>query len=160
MNKNVSNITNALGKNSNYWAFTGSIALWYHSVNHGYHPRTPNDIDIVIEKSSRTYVASVLSKLGWKVQSEGSTRITFSKGSRHLDLIFAGTRLAPSMNKVVRYRNSPPIMNIQSLFNRKVMITPNKGGKRNMNVNRLRTMGARTPVKSPVRMGMGRRLFN
>lgn len=160
MNKNVSDIANALGKNSNYWAFTGSIALWYHSKHHNYEPRPPKDIDIVVEKSSRTYVTSVLLKLGWVLQSEGSTRVTFSKGSKHLDLIFAGTRLAPSMNKVVRYRNSPPIMNIQSLFNRKVMITPNKGGKRNRNVNRLRNMGARTPVKSPVKMGMGRRLFN
>lgn len=160
MNKNVNDIVNALGKNSNYWAFTGSIALWYHSKHHNFEPRLPNDIDIVIEKSSRTYVSLELTRLGWKQQSEGSTRVTFTKGQKHLDLIFAGSRLAPSMNKVVHYRNSPPLMNIQSLFNRKVMITPNKGGKRNMNVKRLRNLGASTPKKSPMRPMGGRRLFN
>lgn len=158
MNRNVQAITNALGKNSNYWAFTGSIALWYHSVHHNLEPRMPHDIDIVIQKSSRTYVVSVLSALGWEMQSEGSARITFKKGQKHLDLIFAGSRLAPSLNSLIYYKNSPPLIGIQSLFNRKKMITPNK--KTTMNLNRLRTLGAISPMKkSPVKMG-GRRLFN
>lgn len=157
MNSNVQNITVALGKNSNYWAFTGSIALWYHSIHHNLEPRAPHDIDLVIEKSSKTYVTTVLSSLGWTIQSEGSARITFKKGTKHLDLIFAGSRLAPSLNSLVRYPNSPPIINIQSLFNRKKMITPNAKTKRN--ITRLRNIGAITPVKrSPVRSG-GRKLM-
>lgn len=158
MNRNVQEITHALGKNSNYWGFTGSIALWYHSIHHNFEPRMPHDIDIVIDKSSKTYVKSVLMSLGWEQQSEGSARITFKKGTKHLDLIFAGSRLAPSLNKLVRYKNSPPIMNIQSLFNRKKMITPN--AKTRKNINRLRNLGAVTPKKSsPVKI-KGRRLFN
>lgn len=158
MNRNVTEITHALGKNSNYWAFTGSIALWYHSVHHNFEPRMPHDIDIVIDKTSKTYVTAVLIKLGWEQQSEGSARITFKKGTKHLDLIFAGSRLAPSLNKLVRYKNSPPIMNIQSLFNRKKMITPNAKTRRN--INRLRNLGAVSPKKSsPVKI-KGRRLFN
>jgi len=158
MNRNVQEITNALGKNSNYWAFTGSIALWYHSIHHNLEPRMPHDIDIVIQKSSRTYVVSVISALGWEMQSEGSARITFKKEQKHLDIIFAGSRLAPSLNSIIHYKNSPPIINVQSLFNRKKMITPNK--KTTMNINRLRTLGAISPVKkSPVKFG-GRRLFN
>ncbi len=157
MNSNIQNITKALGKNSNYWAFTGSVALWYHSVNHNLVPRAPHDIDIVIERPSKTYVTSVLSSLGWVRQSEGSSRITFKKGTKHLDLIFAGSRLAPSLNSVTRYRNSPPIVNVQSLFNRKKMITPN--AKTRTNLNRLRALGGITPVrKSPVRTG-GRKLM-
>lgn len=156
MNRNVQEITSVLGKNSNYWAFTGSIALWYHSVHHNMEPRMPHDIDIVIDKTSRTYVVSALSSLGWEMQSEGSARITFKKGTKHLDLIFAGSRLAPSLNSLVRYKNSPPIIGVQSLFNRKKMITPNAKTKKN--ITRLRNLGAVSPTKkSPVKMG-GRRL--
>jgi hypothetical protein len=159
MNSNVQKITNALGKNSNYWAFTGSIALWYHSLNRNIEPRTPQDIDIIIDPISTTYVIAALSKLGWIMQSKGSARITFQKGTKHLDLIFAGSRLAPTLNSVMRYRNSPPIVNIQSLFNRKKMITPNK--KRNENLNRLRVLGGKTPKRnrSPIRVGGGRKLM-
>ncbi len=158
MNSNVRKIKEALGKNSNYWAFTGSVALWYHSVNRNMEPRTPHDIDIVIERSSKTYVTSVLSSLGWTMQSEGSARITFKKGTKHLDLIFAGSRLGPSLNSIVRYRNSPPLINVQSLFNRKKMITPNSKTMRN--INRLRNLGAFTPTRrSPRRISGGRKLF-
>lgn len=156
MNRNVQAITETLGKNSNYWAFTGSIALWYHSVHHNMEPRPPHDIDIVIEKTSKTYVIAALSSLGWEMQSEGSARITFKKGKKHLDLIFAGSRLAPSLNSLMRYRNSPPIIGVQSLFNRKKMISPNK--KTTANIKRLRNLGAISPLKkSPVKLG-GRRL--
>lgn len=160
MNSNVRNITRELGKNSNYWAFTGSVALWYHSVHHNMEPREPHDIDIVIDKTSKSYVSSVLESLDWVRQSEGYSRITFKKGTKHLDLIFAGSRLAPSLNSITRYKNSPPLIGIQSLFNRKKMITPNK--KTKANINRLRKLGALTPNSkrySPVRKG-GRKLFN
>jgi hypothetical protein len=158
MNSNVRKITEVLGKNSNYWAFTGSVALWYHSVNRNMEPRAPHDIDIVIERSSKTFVSTELSSLGWVRQSEGSARITFKKGSKHLDLIFAGSRLGPSLNSIVRYRNSPPIINVQSLFNRKKMITPN--AKTRANLSRLRNLGGVTPVrKSPIRVSGGRKLF-
>jgi hypothetical protein len=160
MNSNVRNITGALGKNSNFWAFTGSVALWYHSVNRNMEPRAPHDIDIVIEKSARSYVISVLSALGWTMQSEGSARITFKKGTKHLDLIFAGSRLGPSLNSVTRYRNSPPIINVQSLFNRKKMITPN--AKTRANLSRLRNLGGVTPRRSNrnnlTRAGRGKKL--
>lgn len=159
MMSNVHNITRALGKNSNYWAFTGSVALWYHSLNHNMEPRAPHDIDIVIERSSKSYVSSVLESLGWVRQSEGSARITFKKGTKHLDLIFAGSRLAPSLNSITRYKNSPPLIGVQSLFNRKKMITPNT--KTHANITRLRNLGALTPnarKRSPVRTG-GRKLM-
>ena len=160
MNSNVRKITGALGKNSNFWAFTGSVALWYHSVNRNMEPRTPHDIDIVIERSSKTYVTYFLSSLGWVKQSEGSARITFKKGSKHLDLIFAGSRLGPSLNSVTRYRNSPPIVNIQALFNHKKMITPN--AKTKANILRLRNLGGVTPRRSNrnnlARLGRGKKL--
>ena len=161
MNRNIQNITEALGRNSNYWGFTGSVALWYHSIHANLEPRAPHDIDIVTEKSSKTFVSAALISLGWVPQSEGSTRITFKKGSTHLDLIFAGTRLAPSLASIMRYRVSPPIVNIQSLFNRKKVISPN--AKRNRNLVRLRNLGALTPVKrsSPIKSTERRRLaFN
>ena len=160
MNANVRNITEALGKNSNFWAFTGSVALWYHSVNRNMEPRAPQDIDIIIEKSSKSYVSSVLASLGWVRQSEGSARITFKKGTKHLDLIFAGSRLGPSLNSVTRYRNSPPIVNIQALFNGKKMITPN--AKTKANILRLRNLGGVTPRRSNrnnrSRLGRGKKL--
>lgn len=158
MNSNVRNITEALGKNSKFWAFTGSVALWYHSVNRNMEPRAPHDIDIIIDKSDRSYVSSVLASLGWVRQSEGSARITFKKGTKHLDLIFAGSRLGPSLNSVTRYRNSPPIVNIQALFNRKKMITPN--AKTKANILRLRNLGGVTPRRSsPTRLGRGKKLL-
>ena len=160
MNSNVRKITGALGKNSNFWAFTGSVALWYHSVNRNMEPRAPHDIDIVIERSSKTFVSSELSSLGWVRQSEGSARITFKKNGKHLDLIFAGSRLGPSLNSVTRYRNSPPIINVQSLFNRKKMITPN--AKTRANLSRLRNLGGVTPVRTNrnnlTRAGRGKKL--
>ena len=163
MNANVRNITKALGKNSNFWAFTGSVALWYHSVNRNMEPRAPQDIDIIIEKSApvRSYVIYVLiTKLRWTMQSEGHDRITFKKGNKHLDLIFAGSRLGPSLNSVTRYQNSPPIVNIQALFNRKKMITPN--AKTKANILRLRNLGGVTPRRSNrnnlARLGRGKKL--
>lgn len=159
MNSNVQKITDTLGRNKNFWAFTGSVALWYHSVHHNMEPRAPHDIDIVIERSSQTYVIGVLRSLGWTMESEGTARITFKKNGKHLDLIFAGSRLGPSLNSVTRYRNSPPIVNVQSLFNRKKMITPN--AKTRANLSRLRNLGGVTPVRknnNRTRLGRGKKL--
>lgn len=153
----MNSIIETLGPNSNYWAFTGSVALWYHSVRAGVEPREPHDIDILIDKSAKTYVIAALGSLGWVPQSEGSARITFKKGHKHLDVIFAGSRLGPSLSSVVKVPGGPPIVSLNALLNRKKQITPN--AKTRQNISRLRNLGAKTPVRR-VNRREGRKLFN
>ncbi len=152
MNKNVSNIHKMLGNDLKTWAFTGSVALMYHNLNKGFEPRTPQNIDIVVDKENRRYITSLLRKLNWELEDEGKIRTQMKKGSKSLDIIVAGSNLAPKLNKVFRKNGIPPILGIQNLFNRKKRIYTNENfniekspmkRKTIANLNRLRKHGAK-----------------
>lgn len=140
------------------WALTGSSALWYHNMHAGFTPRKPHDVNIAVSKNARQYVISRLAANGWTQIKNGPVHSKFIKGNTELDVLTAGSSLAPNLNArtVTRIPGAPPIVNIQSLFNRKKAIrtnsnfhlekTPNRV-KTNVNLKRLRAHGART--KSP-----------
>lgn len=151
MNKNISNIFKRLESNEPYWAYTGSVALFYHNKNKGYTPRTPHNIDIIVDPQWRSYVLSQLKNIGWNYTNVGN-RTHFTKGNKQLDLLSAGKRFG-KMN-IVYTKNKIPILSTQSLFMLKKNILNNGGfsntrnkNKTIRNIERLRLHGAKTPTK-------------
>ena len=54
MNKNTLNIFNRLKSEEPYWAYTGSVALLLHNKNKGFSPRSPQNIDIIVDPQWRS----------------------------------------------------------------------------------------------------------
>ena len=75
MNKNTLNIFNRLKSEEPYWAYTGSVALLLHNKNKGFSPRSPQNIDIIVDPQWRSYVLSQLKNLGWSYNKIGRAHV-------------------------------------------------------------------------------------
>jgi hypothetical protein len=159
LGENVRRIRRILG-NSN-WAFTGSLALWYHAIKAGAHPRSPDDIDIAVGPRFFDEAIALMVSGGWKIDQEKSSirnkHIVLVKGTHTVDVFVAGSELAPSMRHRVKYYGLPPIMNLNGLLKQKKNINLPRTKNTN-NVSFIRKLGGKTPVKTLVKSPVMRTL--
>ena len=141
----MDNLHKILG--DSHWAYTGSMALMIHNLQKGYTPRKPKNVNIAVHPNARQYVTSQLMKLGYMPENVGKYRTHLRKNNKNINVIVAGSHLAPSLNRVTRYKNKPPVMNLKSLYNRKRAIRNNENfmfekknnrNKTNENIKRLK----------------------
>ena len=119
------------------FAVTGSWAIKLHAERLGLNPhRPPRDFDFSV-RTFEPFVAA-LSKLGYRLDGfprAGAKRVTLKKWPYEVDLLRAGGPLAPSLNRVNRYRNIP-VATIRNMASQKQNILntiANTKARRNLN---------------------------
>jgi len=162
MNTEFKSILKAFKNTGLPFAVTGSWAIKLHAEKAGLQPhREPHDFDFIVSDSNYSDFISVLSNLGYNF-SEGMpllggrkriNRVAMKKGSYEIDLLRAGSSLAPSLNAVIKYKNTP-IASINSLISQKKEILNNLENKKaRMNYNFLVAMH-KSPPPSPKPFGL------
>lgn len=158
------------------WAYTGSIAMKLHANRLGVPfplNRKIGNINIASNDIMKLYA---LLPNSWRIKGTPSNRhmMFYTNNGRKLNLFKAGGRLAPSMNRV-QFINGIPVMNINSLLNKKRNVMNNYNFlknenkiKVNRNINLLEKLKSRNspkrkPNNSPKRnnnnSSLKRRLF-
>lgn len=116
------------------WAYTGSIAMKMHANRLGVpfpSNRKIGNINIASNNIMRIY--QILPN-SWRIKGTPSNRhmMFYTNNGKKLNLFKAGGSLAPSMNRV-QYINGIPVMNINSLLNKKRNVMNNYNILRNEN---------------------------
>jgi hypothetical protein len=142
MNTEFLSIVKAFKHSGKPWAVTGSWAIKMHAEKANLQPhRLPRDFDFSVSEFE-TFI-SILMGLGYKFENSPPlitpkkmpARVTMKKGHYEVDLLRAGGRLAPSLNKVTMYKNIP-LVSISGMMNQKKNILEtlnNKKARENLN---------------------------
>ena len=137
MNIEFNEILKVFKKTKVPFAVTGSWAIKLHAEHIGLNPhRMPKDFDFSVTDFN-TFIKA-LSSLGYKLNSfpgQRAKRVTLYKWPYEVDLLKAGSSLAPNLNNSVFYRNTP-VASIRSLMRQKKNILEtinNSKARRNLN---------------------------
>ena len=162
MNTEFNKIIRAFKKTGLPFAVTGSWAIKIHAEKAGLQPhREPHDFDFIVSDTNYPDFISVLSGFGYNFDGDMPllggrkkiNRVAMKKGSYEIDLLRAGSSLAPSLNAVIKYNNTP-VASINSLISQKKEILNNLENKKaRINYNFLIAM-KKSPPPSPKSFGL------
>jgi hypothetical protein len=143
MNTEFASLVRAFRKSGKPWAVTGSWAVKLHAEKAGLQPhRTPRDFDFAV-KDMKTFIG-ILLEHGYRFGDRGPPlitpnrtpeKVTMHKDHFEVDLLRAGSRLAPSLYGVEMYKGVPlvPVKNMMQLKRNILWTLNNKKARENLN---------------------------
>ena len=145
MNTEFASLVRAFHDSGRPWAVTGSWAVRLHAEKAGLQPhRTPRDFDFAVRASGMNSFIKILLQHGYSFGDRGPPlitanrspeKVTMHKGHFEVDLLRAGSRLAPSVHSVELYKGIPlaSVKNMMQLKRNILWTLNNKKARENLN---------------------------
>jgi len=144
MNTEFQRLVRAFHRVGKPWVVTGSWAVRLHAERAGLQPhRTPRDFDFAVKGSSMHLFIDALLNLGYRFEhgpplitrNRAPEKVTMKKDHFEVDLLRAGSRLAPSVYTSIVYRGVPlaAIKNMMQQKRNILWTLNNKKARENLN---------------------------